>query len=84
MTRSSKAVRGNDKPTGEDPKKPPKRSKPTKAQVDAFLKAHGHKAADVNKQKGADVMTDLLALHKITAEQYKAAAPTAVSAVTKA
>lgn len=32
-------------------------------------------------QKGKDVTADLLAPHKVTAEQYKAAVPTAASAV---
>ncbi len=61
------------------PTKPPKRAKPTKAKLDAFLKAHGHRAADVNKQKGIDVTTDLLALHKVTDAQYRSAVPSTVA-----
>ncbi len=51
----------------------PKRVEPTKTKVKTWLKAHGHKAADVDAKAMTDIPGDLCALHSVTLEQWRAA-----------
>ena len=58
------------------PEKKAKREKPSKVKAKAWLKSHGHKAQDVDDAiDGAEntVESGLLALHKVTPEQLRAA-----------
>ena len=56
----------------EKPTKPAKRTGPTRVKAIGWLKAHGHKAADVDAEKG-DMKATLKALHKISDDEWKAA-----------
>jgi len=65
-------------PSDKDPKpvkvKPPKRAKPTKIKAKDWLKAHGHKAKDVDDALDAEtVETSIAKLHGVTTEQWKTA-----------
>ncbi len=54
--------------------KPLKRAKPTKAKLEGWLKAHGHRAADVDAMTAAaDSTLALRTLHGITDAEWQAA-----------
>ena len=49
-----------------------KRTKPTKSKMKNWLKAKGHRAADVDREvDGKDVAAALLALHGVTTDELR-------------